>query len=158
MTKPKPHDIDPAAAEKAFATLAPKLASIPDAELAPMGLDRRQAAVVAFGVANLVAEPDLHKRFTSLPEKEFKHSHLADVGTASLALWYCAVNAQTAAAASTDAKVPAKLLADATSIKSRLLKLLDYHVGDDPAAGQELADIVSGSGYLDLTSDLMRLA
>ena len=49
-------------------------------------------------------------------------------------------------------------LAQAEAIKARLQKVLEYHLADDPQASAELAEIRSGSGPLDLASDLSRYA
>lgn len=49
-------------------------------------------------------------------------------------------------------------LAHAEAIKARLQKLLEYHLADDPQASAELAEIRTGSGPLDLASDLSRYA
>jgi len=39
-----------------------------------------------------------------------------------------------------------------------MLKVVQYHLDDDPVLAAEIADIISGTGYSDLASDLQRLA
>jgi hypothetical protein len=54
--------------------------------------------------------------------------------------------------------LPVDLLQSAAEIKTRMLKLCEYHLGDQPVDGSEIADIRSGTGHIDLAVDLVRLA
>ena len=138
------HEIDPAAAEKAFLTLAPVLAKIKEEELSPMRVDRKLAAVTALGVARLVNEGALHHRLITLPLSEFDHTNVHGLETAATALWHTAVVSESADAQKSDAKLPAALVSRAVEIKERMLKLVTYNFSDDPIDGPEIADIVIG--------------
>lgn len=57
-----------------------------------------------------------------------------------------------------EARIPLTLASDAAAHKRRVMRYVGYQLGDDPATAREIADIRSGIGYLDLESDLRRLA
>ena len=57
-----------------------------------------------------------------------------------------------------EAKLGADLVANGTGLRGRMLRLVEYYLGDDPDTGPEVAAIRSETGYVDLASDLMRLA
>lgn len=58
----------------------------------------------------------------------------------------------------TRAKLPVDLVQKATELRARVQRYMDYQLADDPVAMRELDSIRVGSGYLDLESDLRRLA
>ena len=57
-----------------------------------------------------------------------------------------------------EAKLPAALVEEASELKGTMLRVVRYHLDHEPRAAKQIADIVSGMGYLDLASDLGRLA
>lgn len=103
-------------------------------------------------------QPDQLARWRSLPAAEFDLACLD-------ALRLLAVGGREARAAvssyhaqASEARVPVALVNEAAAHKRRVLRYVDYQLGDDPSFARELADIRSGTGYLDLESDLRRLA
>lgn len=102
--------------------------------------------------------PAFKQRWRGLPPAEF------DVGCLD-ALRPLAVGCREVRAAvssfdaqASGAKIPLALASEAAAHKQRVLRYVDYQLSDDDAAARELADIRSGTGYLDLESDLRRLA
>ncbi|MCA9517748.1 MAG: hypothetical protein KC635_22565 [Myxococcales bacterium] len=102
--------------------------------------------------------PDVRERWRALPAAEF------DVGCLD-ALRPLAVGCREVRAAVssfdaqlTAAKVPLALATEATAHKQRVMRYVDYQLSGNPALAREIADIRSGTGYLDLESDLRRLA
>jgi hypothetical protein len=63
----------------------------------------------------------------------------------------------TANATASEVKVSARLVQRATQRRTRMLKCASYYFDDHPTLGPELVDIVAGTGYRDLASDLTRL-
>ena len=59
---------------------------------------------------------------------------------------------------SDEQRVPQATIASATTLKTRMLKLLDYFFANDTEIAAELASIRSGTGYQDTANDLVRLA
>jgi hypothetical protein len=81
----------------------------------------------------------------------------------ALRVFGVAARAVAAALASNDdqesrAKLPVDLVQRATALKARVQRYLEYHLDDQPVAKRELDGIRVGTGYLDLESDLRRLA
>lgn len=81
----------------------------------------------------------------------------------ALRVFGVAARVVTAALASNDdqesrAKLPVDLVQRATALKARVQRYLEYHLDDQPVAKRELDGIRVGTGYLDLESDLRRLA
>lgn len=56
------------------------------------------------------------------------------------------------------ARLPLALVQKAGAHKARVQRYLEYHLDDQPIAKRELDGIRAGTGYLDLESDLRRLA
>jgi len=150
--------LDPAAAQKAFNALRPRLLDLAPSELLPVNLDLQKAAIAALAVGRMVKEPEVRARFRKLPESEFPQAYVDDLEAFALAALHVSVELLTATAASSEAKLPGSLVEEATAIKQRMLRLVEYHFGDDPEDGPEIASIKSGAGYADLASDLLRLA
>jgi hypothetical protein len=150
--------IDPAAAQKAFTALRSRLLDLAPAEILPVNIDLQKAAIAALAVGRWVKEPELRARFRKLPESEFQQAYVDDLETIALAALHVSVELLTASAASTEAKLPGNLVEEATTLKQRMLRLVEYHFGDDPEDGLEIASIKLGAGYPDLASDLLRLA
>jgi hypothetical protein len=150
--------LDPQAAEKAFHAVKQRLLGLDPEKLAARSVDLEKAAVAAAAVGRWVKEKEVRARFASLPKKYFDQAHVDDLEKIALAAWHAAVSLRSASAGKSDAKLPVSLVQKATSIKQRMLPLCEYHFGDDPVDGPEVADIKLGAGYGDLASDLLRLA
>jgi hypothetical protein len=50
------------------------------------------------------------------------------------------------------------LLAKALAVRDRMLRVLAYHAHDEPLMQAEIASIKTGTGYMDIASDLARVA
>jgi hypothetical protein len=157
MTEPS-RVYDPKRAAAAFDRLKPRLLEIPEKDIGTILVDLQVAAPVVLAVAELCATPKVRRLFDLLPDEVFDSSHLDELANLAWAGWYLRVQHLTALASLKGAQVPANVVTTATERKTRMLLVLEYFVGDDESAGPELASIRSGSGYLDLASDLTRLA
>jgi hypothetical protein len=120
--------------------------------------DVEACAIFVRGVARKLTDPALTARFASLPEAEFDMAHVRDLGPLALGTWYATTELASASATSTEAKLPAALVKRATERKTRMLKVVVYHFEDHPTLGPEVADIILGTGYRDMASDLTRIA
>jgi len=97
-------------------------------------------------------------RWAALPADQFDSTHIA-----ALRVFGVASRAVIAALASSDdqesrAKLPLALVQTASAHKARVMRYLEYHLDDQPVAKRELDGIRAGVGYLDLESDLRRMA
>jgi hypothetical protein len=158
MSDAKLESLDPEAAAKAFSTLRSRLAAIANERVEPARVDVIKAAVAAWSVARFIQQPEVRARFARLPKEDFEQAHVEDLGTVALATFHVATELQSAQATATSAKLPVDLLQSATNIKTRMLKLCEYHLDDHPVDSAEVADIRVGTGHIDLALDLSRLA
>lgn len=143
----------------ALAQIADKLAALDGARLARLNVDAQDAAIVIRRVGTRVAAEPLKGDFAALPPRFFAPEHATLLPVYGAALFRAGAEAKTALAARSKARLPVELVAEATELRRRMLEVADYnlrHLGDAMAA--ELDDIVSGRGYVDLASDLDRLA
>ena len=155
---PKPTTLDPAAAKKAYDAMAPRRNALAKDSLAVLNVDAQKAAIIALSVSRFVAEPEPAARFALLHAKTFNPAHLGDLPTIALAVSHAYVELQSARAQTTEAKLPVKLVNDASVVKERMLECAEYLFKRHVKLSREIASIRLGSGYLDLASDLVRLA
>lgn len=102
--------------------------------------------------------PEAARQWASLPAELFDPALLS-----ALRVFGVASRAVMAALASSDdqetrAKLSVALVQRASLHKARVQRYLEYHLDDQPVAKRELDGIRAGTGYLDLESDLRRLA
>lgn len=101
--------------------------------------------------------PALRARLASLPTEEFDVAQVDRVQLYARALLHLAARRDSALAIETESLVPADVFAAGTTLKREMLRVLEYHLEDDEAR-RDLADIISGQGYVDLAQDLRRLS
>lgn len=148
-----PHD-----GAAALAALKPRLDRVPASQLEPPRIDVAQAATFALSLSQKVQEKSLRSRFERLPAAEFDASVLDDLAVVARATLQAAQAVQSSDATAQRTRVPLSLAQDAAALRDRMLRLCAYHFDDDDILGAEVRDIRRGSGYLDLASDLDRLA
>lgn len=107
-------------------------------------------------MAEAIEAQGLAERFSSLAD--FEENYIENLRPLAWAAWHCNVQLEAASAGERVARVDRTLLERATARRERMLSVLDYHLGDEPAVARELSAIRSGTGYTDLASDLSRLA
>jgi hypothetical protein len=140
----------------AYEALKPRLDEI--TELRRITADVQKVSITAAAIGRKSNAPDMRARFARLPASDFDIGHVDRLEQAALAAIYTALQYRRAAPGATRAKLPAALFDTATELKQRMLKVLDYHLGDRPEINSKLDDIRQGTGYLDLAEDLWRLA
>jgi hypothetical protein len=127
-------------------------------EVKPMPrLDMKAVAVLAIGVAKTIATPEVRKRFATI-ESALPRRTVDALEPAAWALFYAAMQRATDEAMHSEAMLPAALVEEANALKYTMLLVVRYHLREEPKATKEIADIIAGTGYLDLASDLGRLA
>jgi hypothetical protein len=157
----KPAILDHAAAgETAFAAIEPRLLAIPSGRLEPVVVDVQIAAITALAIARAIAaDAPLRARFEALSKaKEFDLARLDNLATMALATWFARHRYLLASATHSEAQLPASIVAIATTLKARMMRVVEYHLGDHPVAGALVAAIRAGTGYMDLANDLVALA
>ena len=157
----KPAPLDHAAAgETAFAAIEARLLALPSDRLDPVVVDVQIAAITALAIAHAIAaDAPLRARFEALAQaKEFDLARLDGLATTALATWFARHRYLLASATHSEAHLPASIVATATTLKGRMMRVVEYHLGDHPVAGALVAAIRAGTGYMDLANDLVALA
>lgn len=145
-------------AEKSFARVRPRLEALAVAEVRRPNLDLAVASTRILGVAQAAEKQGLHPRFEGLPEREWDISHLRNLKDLAGACWYVHQLRLAGRPFETTAKLSDKLAQDARALRKEMLRVASYNLERDPVAAKTLADIRRGSGYLDLSMDLSRVA
>lgn len=159
----------PADGQAATEKLMPYLKAIAAKDVLLPTIDPQAAAVKVLGMMQTLKSEgaDVVARLKALPKSEFDASKLDLLEPAARALLQSRAELASMQAAATGAKVPVSLLEQGQELKDRMMRLIDYHLGDvadngkadgEGSVASELADIRKGTGYLDLASDLVRLA
>lgn len=147
---------DSKAAERGYDRTAALRAAITDATL-PRA-DLQQVAVFCLRQARLLERPDVKARFALLPDALLPEGARTTFGDLAWALWHATVQRAAAESREAGARVPIALVQRAGEVRSRMMRVAEYVLGDDPDFGREVASIRSGSGYADSAEDLTRLA
>jgi hypothetical protein len=147
----------PSRGQSAYDFIQPLLATVADDELLVINVDQTAAAIGAIGVAERAREPALLARFQSLPPSEFDPSQIDLLSTLGWAMLHVATRLGEARAHGRG-KLPPTLVESAVTLETRMQLCCEYHLGDHPEAGGELARLRSGTGYRDLAADLLGYA
>ncbi len=147
---------DPTLGRNAFEELAPLREALgPTVPPAPR-LDMQRVAVLVIAIALRIAAA--RERFRNV-EAELPAETVDSLRPAGWALWFASIEREKARAKETHAMVPAELIDEGMGLKNRMMKVADYHLADDePDVSATLAKIRSGTGHIDLASDLNQLA
>ncbi|MEP7126922.1 MAG: hypothetical protein ABJE95_38680 [Byssovorax sp.] len=145
---------DAAVGKKAYDELKPRIFGISRLALASVNADIEAAAIVVLGVVARVTDPALYARFASLPSKEFDLANVDVLAKAAWAARHARLMATAAIDAMSEAKLPAKLVKDASETEGRMQECCEHNLKGIPAAARELARLSPGSSYRDLAGDL----
>jgi hypothetical protein len=146
---------DPEAAWLAFEAVQPDLDQLDEVRAGTT--DRRKAINYAAAVGRAVKLPEVRAEFAGLPAHRFAMRHVDALETAAQATWYTVIRLRDASVLGSSAKLSDGLVTEATTVKQRMLRVLEYHLDHLPEVALTLADIRPGSGHIDTSDDLMRL-
>jgi hypothetical protein len=147
----------PSEAEAAYLALQPEIEAI----RAPLRaqVDVQLASAIAHSVALRDQEPERMAAFERLAAAELYDLGLPErITRLALATWFTRQRQLGLLAIASNASVPRELLRSAQLQRSKMMKVLDHWLDDDPGVVAELAFIRPGTGYQDLANDLEALA
>jgi hypothetical protein len=153
------NDVESKTAAAAYEAVRAEAEALPADQVIARGVNLDDAVSRLLGVvAALGEDADLAARLAALPAAVFAPQHLERLPTLADALSYAHRRAKTEGATTSSAVVPFKTIEEATAARERMLSLSTYYLSSKQTVADELADIRSGKGHLDLAMDLDRLA
>jgi hypothetical protein len=145
--------------ETAFNALRRRLEEIPADQVETPRVSPQRAANAARSVAEYAARPDVRVRFERLARGvELRLQLLDELFLAADAAWHARQRLEDLQSAPVEGQVAAALHHEATTLRARMLRVLEYHLGDDAALAARMAAIRGGKGSIDLRNDLLALA
>lgn len=152
-----PYAYDPKIGEEAYAAQADAIDRVDPLAISTPNVDPSLAAIVATNFVEDGKRGTRRAAFESLAPHLGEHT-LDELDQRANAFWFLHLRAHSAEAVKTDVKVDPALIAEGMEAKARAITLLEYHLAKNTFMMAELADIRSGTGVVDLTLDLGRLA
>lgn len=146
---------DPEGLRLAFEAVRPELDTV--AEIRVANTDMRKAIIFAASVGRMVTLPERLTAFASLPATFFNMVHVARLEQVADATFYAWLQTADARALHTGSRMPLPNLVEMTALRTVMIKVLEYNVGDNEAVSKKLASIRPGHGHADTGSDLWRL-
>jgi hypothetical protein len=147
--------IDASAARAAFDKVRAQLDAVPLDQLLPVRINIQTAAAVVHGVAERDTAPERRARFEQLAAAGvFDLQCLDSLADLSLATWYARQQQQISSGVAAGAMLPVSVVDEASALRARMLKVLEYYFGDEPVTGPKLRELRAGTGYQDLAHDL----
>lgn len=145
-------------AQTAYQKMEPRFLAMPDASLRHPNNDLGKVSARVLLVVQDVKRADLRPHFASLPAEHWSVAHLDELEDLAWAAWYAHEQRLIQRQQHSAAKLPVGLLQEARTLRAEMLSVLEYRFHESPSVRQELRNIRQGSGYLDLSRDLSRLA
>ncbi|NUP12499.1 MAG: hypothetical protein HOW73_41165 [Polyangiaceae bacterium] len=154
----KPFSFDPQIGEGAFSKRAPSLRAMDPGAVTTPNCDASRAALTALQFVKAAQNvPSRSQAFAGLGAY-LGDNTLEMLREQAWTLWYLDSRVRSIQATKSDAKVDLRLAEEGTKARARVLRMLTYHLGENPRMEAELKDIALGTGWVDLASDLARLA
>lgn len=151
--------IELSTAESAYREIDPRLQALPKEKLVVVNVDMQVAAVFALGVSEIVQHPAVRPRFARLAKaSDFDDQHVDALSKVALAAWFARHRFVMTTATRSEVQVPEATFTEASALRARMLRLLEYWMTEDAAVLGELAAIRQGTGYQDLANDLIALS
>lgn len=161
--------VDEHAAEAAYNACAPRWKAIADDALESPRINLPYVLARTIQIGTAMKAPAVSEAFEALarvplPTNAFDPGCVATLTQTAQALWFVRTRLLVAETAQREALLPTALVTDATALRNRMLRAATYHCVDedkpDEPVARELDAIraVEGSRYLDLATDLSRLA
>ncbi|MBX3197909.1 MAG: hypothetical protein KF894_07165 [Labilithrix sp.] len=149
---------DAATGKASFDRVRSTLSALPADAIAQPNVDLQRAAMAALVLVDRARHGERSARFALLPAALFAASTVDDLEHMANAALHVDVEALREGAATTNVKVDAAVMQQATELRDRMLKTAEYNLGHKDSVARELADIRIGTGYFDLANDCARLA
>lgn len=144
---------------EAFERVRAELEAVPLEKLVLPTINIQLAAAYVYSVAARDLQDERRVRFEYLAESSLWATEvLTSLPYFAKAAWYCRRHFDEVDALEGYARLPEGVETEARDIRGRMIRVLEYHVGDQSFYRNRIALIRSGSGHQDLANDLQSLA
>jgi hypothetical protein len=157
-TEPPPPEFDPVVGEEAFRAKEPALRALKPEQVILPNCSASATAVAALRLVGVLRAPERSALLALIPADLMRGASVDELEQVAWALWFVHSRCQSLAAIATKVTVDVNTVDESTTLRARMLRVLDYHFENHPGMQSELADIRSGQGYQDMATDLTRLA
>lgn len=144
--------------EKCFAEVRDTLAAISEEKAGQVNLDLEDVVMAGLVLVDRARKDDRADFLAKLAPTFIEANLIDKLETTCLAGQYIVDNAATEGATEETYMVDAVLIEQATVVKKRMIKTIEYNLENVDSVRREVDDIKLGTGYLDLAKDLTRLA
>lgn len=144
----------PEEGQQAMERLYPRLKALKTVD--PVSMDLRDGAVQSTKLLKLVSHPPVAALMAEYSARLFDPGQIALLRDLGHACYFTRNRNLIEEGLANERMVPVTLVVSATALRKRLFKLVEYWLDQDEAV--EIASIREGNGYLDMSSDLFRLA
>lgn len=149
---------DPEIGEAALLACKEALLGIDPTQVGPPNVDCSYAAIAAMALVLHLETPKIAATFAKMAPDFMGEATPALLRTLAQTLFYLETRTRTKEATTSGMRVDLALVTRGVEVRDRMLRVLSYYFEDDALMNAELADIRSGQGYVDLASDLARVA
>ena len=144
--------------EKAFLEVSSLIAAVPEEKTGATNIDLGDAANAGLVLVDRARKGDRETVIAKLAPAFIEVGLVAKLEKVCRACLYIADHGATENATAETTMVDVVVADKATATKRRMIKTLEYVLESSTSVMQEIASIKLGTGYLDLASDLVRLA
>ncbi|MFO0613178.1 MAG: hypothetical protein U0414_11340 [Polyangiaceae bacterium] len=149
---------DPLIGEQALLQCKAALLAMDPAQVLIPNCDIIQTAVVSMQLVDVLRSARIAPAFAMLSADVMGDATPERVETLAQTLFFLETRIRTKNATSNEIRVDVELITQGTAVRDRMLRVLAYHFESNPVMKAEVADIRLGAGYVDLASDLARVA
>jgi hypothetical protein len=146
-------------ARRALVKIESELKGLREDELVVLRVDPQRVADTALGIARRDAAPERRVLFERFAEQgHYDIRHLDHVSDYAQVVWHARREQALAAHDASGAALPEDEVSAAYETRRRMMRVLDYQLGDRHDIRDLLAYLRDGAGHLDLANDLYTLA
>lgn len=151
--------IQPGVAREAYVSMRGELGGLSPSELVAVRFDLRRAAAIAHSVALRDSTPERRADFVKASETGFYSIDILDnLPRVSRGAWYVRRQQLRTIARASGAAVSEEDIRLGYERRGRMMRVLDYNLGERRDIAEELTHLREGSGHEDLATDLDTLA
>jgi hypothetical protein len=146
-------------ARQAFEELRGEFIMVRAVERVQRKIDMQQGAAVAHSVALRDAAPERWALFERLARAGlYDVSQIPRLGKLALAAWFVRYMLELGQFRASSARVSEEVVRQAQLVRARMVRVIDYWLGNVAEVAQRIEFVRTGSGHHDLASDLQELA